>query len=252
MRENLKAFLASEDISVLEALGKIDRNKCGFLIVVDKDMQALGTLTDGDIRRALIRGKPVAGRISDIYIKNFKSIDISGGLSQAIEIFKNDTISFLPILSGKGELINILQKRQMHTLFLQDIDADLTYDFMELDMKAIDYEIFPKPWGLYKTTIMNNYFQSKVLYVNPFGKLSLQHHNHREEHWIVAHGTGIVQLDQTIMAVHCGSTVFIPKGCKHRLSNTDAKETLIVIEVQIGDYFGEDDIVRHEDAYGRT
>lgn len=67
----------------------------------------------------------------------------------------------------------------------------------------------------------------------------------------MAHGTGIVQLDQSVIAVSCGSSIFIPKGCRHRLTNTDETESLIITEVQIGDYFGEDDIHRYEDIYGR-
>ena len=83
------------------------------------------------------------------------------------------------------------------------------------------------------------------------GQLSLQSHNNREEHWIVIHGTGRVQLDDSFLSVICGSSVFIPKGCKHRVINTDDQTNLIITEVQIGDYLGEDDIVRYDDAYGR-
>lgn len=139
----------------------------------------------------------------------------------------------------------------MHALLLQDIRADLRYNFMSFDEGIVDYEIFQRPWGFYKTTVMNDYFQSKIISVNPQSQLSLQSHNHREEHWIVAHGVGTVQIDQSIINVHCGSSVFIPKGAKHRLMNTGDKESLIVTEVQIGDYFGEDDIIRYEDIYGR-
>ena len=174
------------------------------------------------------------------------------GLPMAIEMFKSESIKFLPVLDGEGRLVNLLTKSQMHALLLQDIHADLTYDFMSLDAGIVDYEIFRRPWGFYKTTVMNDYFQSKVICVNPGEQLSLQSHNHREEHWIVAHGKGTVQLDQSVREVHCGSSVFIPKGCKHRITNTDDRETLIITEVQIGDYFGEDDIIRYEDLYGRA
>lgn len=99
---------------------------------------------------------------------------------------------------------------------------------------------------------MNEYFQSKIISVNPKSQLSLQSHDHREEHWIVAHGKGTVQLDNSIVDVRCGSSIYIPRGCKHRLTNTDEKGNLIITEVQIGDYFGEDDIHRYEDNYGRV
>ena len=100
--------------------------------------------------------------------------------------------------------------------------------------------------------MLNDYYQSKVLSVRPGGQLSLQSHSRREEHWVVVHGTGLVQLDESLVNVTCGSSVFIPKGARHRLINTDDAETLIINEVQIGDYLGEDDIIRYEDEYGRV
>lgn len=68
----------------------------------------------------------------------------------------------------------------------------------------------------------------------------------------MAHGNGAVQIEKSIINVSCGSSLFIPKGAKHRLINTDETENLIITEVQIGDYLGEDDIIRYEDIYGRT
>ena len=98
---------------------------------------------------------------------------------------------------------------------------------------------------------MNDYYQSKIICVYPKEQLSLQSHDRREEHWIIAHGTGIVQIGKSYIDAKCGDSIFIPRGCKHRLMNTDEKESLVITEVQIGDYFGEDDIHRYEDIYGR-
>ena len=98
---------------------------------------------------------------------------------------------------------------------------------------------------------MNNYCQAKIICVYPKSQLSLQSHDHREEHWIVAHGEGQVQIGESYLDAKCGSVFFIPKGCKHRLTNTHESEYLILTELQIGDYFGEDDIHRYEDIYGR-
>lgn len=245
-------YIIDEHISVLEALLKIDQNKKGFLIVTDDADVVLGTLTDGDIRRAFIRGISVNEPITSIYTKTFKYLVPSDGILGATELFKNESIKFLPVIDDEKKLLNIITKNQMHALLLQDIHADLNYDFLSLDEGLVDYEIFQRPWGFYKTTVMNDYFQSKVISLNPKSQLSLQSHNHREEHWIVAHGIGTVQLDQSVIEVRCGSSIFIPKGCKHRLTNTDEKESLIITEVQIGDYFGEDDIIRYKDIYGRV
>ena len=250
MVEKLKPFIINKDNSVFEALGKIDQNKKGFLIVVEDDV-VLGTLTDGDIRRAFMEGVSVEEGVGSIYTRTFKYLFFSDGIPEASELFKDESIKFLPVIDDKKKLLNIITKSQMHALLLQDIHTDLYYDFLSLDEGIIDYEIFYRPWGFYKTTVMNDYFQSKIISVNPKSQLSLQSHNHREEHWIVAHGSGTVQLDQTIIDVKCGDSIFIPKGCKHRLTNTDERESLIIIEVQIGDYFGEDDIIRYDDIYGR-
>ena len=250
MVEKLKPFIIEKGNSVFEALEKIDRNKKGFLIVVDDEVVS-GTLTDGDIRRAFIKGASVEERIDSIYTRAFKYLFLSDGIPGATELFKDEAIKFLPVVDDKKRLLNIITKSQMHALLLQDIHTDLRYDFLSLDEGIVDYEIFHRPWGFYKTTVMNDYFQSKVISVNPKSQLSLQSHNHREEHWIVAHGFGTVQLDQSVIEVKCGSSIFIPKGCKHRLTNTGDKESLIITEVQIGDYFGEDDIIRYEDIYGR-
>lgn len=251
MRSNLSTFTIHPDTTIRDALKMIDENKKGFLVVIDDNSYVLGTLTDGDVRRAFLKGASVEDGIDDIYTRNPKHLGFSDGVSAAIEMFKNESIKFLPVVDEQGRLINIIIKNQLHSLLLQDIHADLEYDFMSLDEGIVDYEIFQRPWGFYKTTVMNDYFQSKVISVNPKSQLSLQSHNHREEHWIVAHGVGTVQLDQSVIDVHCGSSIFIPKGAKHRLTNTDDKESLIITEVQIGDYFGEDDIIRYEDIYGR-
>lgn len=248
---DMRLFVAVIDATIIESLKKIDANKKGFLIVEDYDGKAVGTLTDGDIRRAFIRGIGIEDKITSVYSDQFKFLREEDGLTKATELFKNSAIKFLPVLDEHGRLTNIITKNQMHALLLQDIHADLTYEFSDLDEGIVDYEIYQRPWGFYKTTVMNDYFQSKVISVNPKSQLSLQSHKHREEHWIVAHGTGTVQLDDSIIKVHCGSSIFIPKGCKHRLTNTDDQENLIITEVQIGDYFGEDDIIRYEDIYGR-
>lgn len=247
----LDRFKISEHESMLEALSKIDANQQGFVIVVDEDSRVQGVLTDGDVRRAIIKGYTSSDPVVSIYTKKAKVIYDSEGFECVTELFKNQAIKFLPIIGRDGKLTNIITKNQIHALLLQDIHADLHYDFSTLDTSVVDHEIYQRPWGYYKTTVLNDYFQAKIISVKPGGQLSLQSHNHREEHWIVVHGTGTVQLDNSVLPVSCGSTVFIPLGCKHRLTNTDEKESLIITEVQIGDYFGEDDIIRYEDIYGR-
>lgn len=250
MTERFELYIISPFDTILTALEKINENKKGFLLVLQSG-KLVGTLTDGDIRRAFIAGKVVDDFVNDIYNRNYKSLNIKDDIGTVIDLFKNESIKFLPIIDSEGMLKNIVTKRQMHVLLLQDIRADLTFDFSSLDENIVDYEIFQRPWGFYKTTAMNDYCQSKIICVYPNEKISLQSHRHREEYWIVAHGNGLVQINDEIMDAKCGSLFHIPKGCKHRLENIDMVENLVLTEVQIGDYFGEDDIIRYDDVYGR-
>ena len=251
MNNKFAEFVVLETEQMINALRKIDANKQGFVIVINEDEVVLGVLTDGDIRRAIIEGYTTVDTIATIYTSNAKTLSITDGFDVVTDLFKNQAIKFIPILYENGKLANIITKSQMHSLLLQDINADLNYDFFSLDTSIVDHEIYQRPWGYYKTTVLNDYFQAKIISVKPGGQLSFQSHNHREEHWIIVHGNGTVQLDNSVLTVSCGSTIFIPLGCKHRLTNTDEKESLIITEVQIGDYFGEDDIIRYEDNYGR-
>lgn len=252
MNNSFAMYLIQEGDTILNALKSINENTKGFLIVVNKENIVVGVLTDGDIRRAFISGATTADTITNYVVHEFTSLNQKNDISDAIDLFKNKAIKFLPILNEKNELVNIFTKNQLHALLLQDMHADINYDFSSLDDSVVDYEIFQRPWGFYKTTILNDYFQSKVICVKPGQQLSLQSHNHREEHWIVVHGSGTVQIEKSIIKVSCGSSIFIPTGAKHRLTNTDSLENLIITEVQIGDYLGEDDIVRYEDIYGRN
>jgi mannose-1-phosphate guanylyltransferase/mannose-6-phosphate isomerase len=108
-----------------------------------------------------------------------------------------------------------------------------------------------RPWGSYETLHAGHRVQVKHILVKPGGKLSLQMHHHRAEHWVVVQGTAkIVRGDEELMLTEDQST-YIPLGTAHRLENP-GKIPLHLIEVQSGAYLGEDDIVRFEDSYGRV
>ena len=93
-------------------------------------------------------------------------------------------------------------------------------------------------------------YKIKRIEVYPGGALSLQMHHHRSEHWIVVQGTAQVEIDKDIKLISQNQSIFIPLGSKHRLSNP-GKVQLILLEVQSGNYLGEDDIIRFDDIYGR-
>jgi mannose-1-phosphate guanylyltransferase / mannose-6-phosphate isomerase len=107
-----------------------------------------------------------------------------------------------------------------------------------------------RPWGWFEILATQSRFQVKRILVNPGAALSLQSHNHRSEHWIVVEGTVKVTVYNEIQILTEGQSIFIPLGALHRMENT-GKVPIILIEVQIGEYLGEDDIIRYEDVYSR-
>ncbi|MEN3212518.1 mannose-1-phosphate guanylyltransferase/mannose-6-phosphate isomerase [Methylorubrum populi] len=107
-----------------------------------------------------------------------------------------------------------------------------------------------RPWGWYQRIDIGERFQVKRIMVTPGGRLSLQKHFHRAEHWVVVKGTAEVTLNDQVVLVHENEAIYLPIGWQHRLTNP-GKIPLELIEVQVGSYTGEDDIVRVEDMYGR-
>jgi mannose-1-phosphate guanylyltransferase/mannose-6-phosphate isomerase len=108
-----------------------------------------------------------------------------------------------------------------------------------------------RPWGTYFVAAMGEGFQVKEISVNPKSRLSLQRHEHREEHWLAVQGTARVTRDDDVFDLAPGNWTHIPLGAKHRLENP-GDEPLVIVEVQFGEYFGEDDIERFSDDYGRA
>src|SRR3989338_4133779 len=112
-------------------------------------------------------------------------------------------------------------------------------------------KIYTRPWGWYQTLMITPTFQVKILAVNPGGRLSLQRHAKRSEHWVVVKGTPTLTVGEEKRVYQRDEKVYIPIHCIHRIENFGAEECQL-IEVQVGDYLGEDDIERLEDVYGRA
>lgn len=108
-----------------------------------------------------------------------------------------------------------------------------------------------RPWGSYQSVHTGSAHQVKHIVVDPGEKLSLQYHHHRSEHWIVVSGVAEVTIDSKVVELRANESAHIPLGATHRLYNP-GDTPLHLIEVQCGDYLGEDDIVRLEDVYGRV
>lgn len=111
-------------------------------------------------------------------------------------------------------------------------------------------KVYERPWGSYKTLEMGEGYQVKIIEVNPGGRLSLQKHFKRSEHWVVIKGKPTITVGEEVKQMHVNTAVYVPVETKHRLENfTD--QTVAIIEVQVGAYLGEDDIERLEDIYCR-
>ena len=108
-----------------------------------------------------------------------------------------------------------------------------------------------RPWGFYETIVEEKTWKVKLINVKPEGKLSLQKHHHRSEHWIIVSGTARVEIEDKVITLYENQSSYIPLGSKHRLSNL-GRIPLKLIEVQSGTYLGEDDIERFQDNYGRN
>jgi len=107
-----------------------------------------------------------------------------------------------------------------------------------------------RPWGNYEQLDADTGYQVKRIVINPGGILSLQKHQHRAEHWIVVQGRPEITIDDTVQTLEPNQSVYIPLGAIHRLAN-HGDDPVVLIEVQTGDYLGEDDIIRLDDIYNR-
>jgi mannose-6-phosphate isomerase len=116
---------------------------------------------------------------------------------------------------------------------------------------SMNHNFENRPWGTFWVLEDADTHKVKRIQVNPGKRLSYQYHNHRAEIWSIISGVATVTLEGIVQEYQPGEVVRIPLGAKHRVAN-DQEEPLIIIEVQYGTYFGEDDIIRLEDDYARS
>jgi len=133
---------------------------------------------------------------------------------------------------------------------LQDVKAIVSKLNSDGRSESVYHKQVARPWGHFKTLVLSAGYQVKEIMVKPGASLSLQLHYHRAEHWVVVDGSALVEVSgiETLLSVN--ESIYIPIGEKHRLSNP-GKVPVKLIEVQSGQYLGEDDIVRFDDKYGR-
>ena len=107
-----------------------------------------------------------------------------------------------------------------------------------------------RPWGSWHVIDVNDGYKIKRIHVKPGCRLSLQTHKHRSEHWVVIEGVATATVDERVSRVHAGESIDVAQGARHRLAN-EGDDELVIVEVQLGSYTGEDDIERLQDDYGR-
>jgi len=238
----------TSDASIFQTIKKIDNNKLRFAIVVDDNYDVLGVVTDGDIRRQLLSGDSLESKVC--FKDKFYFLDYNDDFPRVCELFRDSSVDFLPILNS-GKLHNILTKHQFNAMLLEGISYKPNINFSNFNSVSIEHEIYNRPWGYYKSVWLNSNGQAKILSINANSELSLQKHRRREEHWIVTKGTGLARIGGSLIDLYPGKYISVPKECKHQIIN-NSRSQLFVSEVQLGDYFGEDDIIRYSDKYGRT
>ncbi len=192
-------------------------------------------LFNKDDKGNVLEGKAICFNTKNSLIIGKNRLIAALGLEDIMVIETDDAI----LLSKKGDAQNV-----------KKIVNSLNQDKKLKEIAEIHTTV-SRPWGSFKVLDENYRYKIKKITVKPGETLSLQLHFHRSEHWIVVKGTAKVVIGNEEHYVHENESIYVPKSTKHRLENP-GKIPLEIIEVQVGEYVGEDDIQRFEDIYGRS
>lgn len=237
LRLEKKAFAASPSISVDYAV--MERTKLATMFPIDVGWDDVGSWAslwhiaprDGDDN--YVNGDAVLRDTNGCYIHSERSLVATIGVANLVIVDTPDAL----LVADKGRSQDVSK-----------IVAELKRSRRkEQEQHLRNY----RPWGFFETLNIGSRFQVKKLHVKPGGKLSMQMHHHRSEHWIVVQGTAKVVIGDIEKLVRENESVYIFSTQWHRLENP-GKVPLELIEVQIGSYLGEDDIVRTDDIYNRS
>ena len=196
------------------------------------EWSAVWRLSPQDASGSSLRGRAVAIDSSNLLVRSEEQLTAVIGLKDVIVVATGDAV--LVAHRSQADKVKKLVERLK----------------AEGRPEATEHRRNYRPWGYYQSVDQGSRYQVKRIVVRPGGRLSLQKHHHRAEHWVVVRGAAEVTLDGKVEHVHENESIYLPIGCTHRLANP-GKIDLELIEVQTGSYFGEDDIVRIEDVYNR-
>ena len=220
------------DIAVMEKtkLGTVLSLNVGWSDIGDWD--SVWENSEKDLNGNSRIGKTLIFDTKNSYLRSDHRLIVSMGIKNLVIVETNDAILIADkdYTQSVKKVVNELEKN----------------NYIEGKMNR---QMF-RPWGHYTSVVEGSTWQVKRLEIKPKASLSLQMHSHRAEHWIVVNGIAKVEINGEITILNVNESVFVPLGAKHRLSNP-GKIPLILIEVQSGEYLGEDDIVRFDDIYGR-
>ena len=194
--------------------------------------RAVWELSERDEAGNSVRGNAVVMDAHNVHVRSEEILTTVVGVNDVIVVTTQDAVLVLSHEHGD-------QVKQL-------VDQLKTENRRE----AGEHKRIFRPWGYYQSIDGGQRYQVKRIVVKPGERLSLQKHFHRAEHWIVVRGTAEVGRDEETHLVHENESIYLPIGCKHRLTNP-GKIDLELIEVQTGSYLGEDDIVRFQDVYNR-
>jgi len=194
--------------------------------------QAVWELSARDAAENAAHGAALFVDSSGCYVDADRQLVAVRGLQDVVVVTTADAVLVARRDDGDG-LRRVVKK-------LKDVAPTVTEDHLKVH----------RPWGSYQSLDQGERFQVKRIVVKQGGRLSLQMHHHRAEHWVIVRGTARVTIDDTVKILHENESIYVPSGARHRLENP-GKIDLELIEVQTGSYLGEDDIVRFEDDYHR-
>ena len=222
----------SIDVAVMEntSLGTVLPMEVGWSDI--GSWQSLWENEKKDLDGNVLKGNVVNYNSKNCYLRSESKLVVTSGLKSLIVVETDDAI----FISNKD-------KKDSIKAIVEDLQQK---GHVEIENHLTVY----RPWGKYTSIASSKNWQVKLIEVKPKSKLSLQMHNHRAEHWIVVKGCAKVQINKSTFTLKVNESTFIPLGSKHRLSNEN-EEPLFIIEVQSGEYLGEDDIIRFKDEYGR-